>query len=113
MLKDQMNNNEKLKGLGLQISEMNNNFEEMKRNREEAKKQLEARFIDIYRKITNMKEMIEMEEKRVNNSIKTFQSKFEYELNELRKKVYTEFNTEKEYVRKKFEENEKRMLIIP
>lgn len=109
MLKDQMKDNEKLKGLSTQLVDMHNDFEDMKRNREEAKKQLEARFQDIYRKIQNMKEMIEMEEKRVNESIKAFQSKFDYQLNELKTNVYNDIAQEKQYVRKKFDENEKRM----
>jgi len=111
MLKDQMKDNEKLKGLSSQLVDMHNDFEDMKRNREEAKKQLEARFQDIYRKIQNMKEMIENEEKRVNESIKAFQSKFDHQLGDLKTKVYNEIHEEKSFVRKKFEENEKRMYI--
>ena len=84
----------------------------MKRNREEAKKQLEARFQDIYRKIQNMKEMIEMEEKRVNESLKAFQSKFDHQLKDLKTNVYKDINEEKNFVRKKLEENEKRMYFI-
>ena len=45
------NENEKLGGLGVQMDEMHNDFLEMKRTRDEARKQLEARFQDVYRKI--------------------------------------------------------------
>lgn len=41
--------NEKLGNLHGQMLQMNDDFEEMKRTREEAKKQLEARFQDVYR----------------------------------------------------------------
>ena len=104
-----MKDNEKLKGLSSQLVDMHNDFEDMKRNREEAKKQLEARFQDIYRKIQNMKEMVEMEEKRVNESLKAFQSKFDYQLNDLKTHVYNDFNKEKDIVHKKFELNTNRM----
>jgi hypothetical protein len=41
--------NEKLSGLHKQIDQMGTDFEDMKRTREEAKKQLEAKFLDVYR----------------------------------------------------------------
>jgi uncharacterized membrane protein (DUF106 family) len=41
--------NEKLGHLGNQMDEMQKDFEEMKRAREEARKQLEARFQDVHR----------------------------------------------------------------
>lgn len=41
--------NEKLGNLGNQMTEMQKDFEEMKRAREEARKQLEARFQDVHR----------------------------------------------------------------
>ncbi len=41
--------NEKLGALGKQMVDMQHDFEEMKRTREEAKKQLEARFQDVHR----------------------------------------------------------------
>ena len=43
--------NEKLGHLGGQMDEMRSDFIEMKRTRDEAKKQLEAKFQDVYRKI--------------------------------------------------------------
>ncbi len=43
--------NEKLGNLGGQMDEMRSDFVEMKRTRDEAKKQLEAKFQDVYRKI--------------------------------------------------------------
>ncbi len=41
--------NEKLGNLGKQMNDMGDDFEEMKRAKEEARKQLEARFQDIHR----------------------------------------------------------------
>ena len=43
--------NEKLTSLSGQMEQMFIDFEDMKRTREEAKKQLEARFQDVYRRI--------------------------------------------------------------
>jgi hypothetical protein len=48
--------NEKLGSLGKQMIDMQNDFEEMKRTREEAKKQLEARFQDVHRYLSLLKE---------------------------------------------------------
>ena len=50
MLKKQMKDNQKLKGLQGQIGEMHNDFEDMKNAREEARRILEAKFQDIYKR---------------------------------------------------------------
>ena len=47
--KNLTNDNEKLGLLHGQIVQMGNDYEDMKRTREEAKKQLEAKFQDVYR----------------------------------------------------------------
>ena len=41
--------NEKIGSLGKQMVEMGEDFEEMKRSKDEARKQLEAKFQDVYR----------------------------------------------------------------
>lgn len=41
--------NEKIGALGKQIDQMGDDFDEMKRAKDEAKKQLEAKFQDVYR----------------------------------------------------------------
>jgi hypothetical protein len=41
--------------------ELTNDFEDMKRNREEAKKQLEAKFQDVHRKIQNTRDFVSSE----------------------------------------------------
>lgn len=43
--------NEKLGLFGNQVDQMRDDFEDMKRSREEAKKQLEAKFLDVHRYI--------------------------------------------------------------
>ena len=107
-----MKDNQKLKGLDGQMSEMHNDFEDMKRTREEARKQLEAKFQDIYKKLAALKEALETEAKRVNNSLKAFESKFLCLLNELKDDLKKEIEEEKKFVRDKFLEHEKHMEEI-
>ena len=107
MLKKEMKDNQKLKGLDGQMSEMHNDFEDIKRTREEARKQLEAKFQDIYKKLAALKEALETEAKRVNNSLKAFESKFLCLLNELKDDLKKEIEEEKKFVRDKFLEHEK------
>ena len=52
----------------------------MKRTREEAKKQLEAKFQDVYRRIQATKDFVVSEGKRINDTLKAFKSKFENQL---------------------------------
>ena len=98
MLKKEMKDNQKLKGLDGQMGEMKNDFEDMKRTREEARKQLEAKFQDIYKKLAALKEALETEAKRVNNSLKAFESKFICLLNELKDDLHKEMEEEKKFV---------------
>ena len=95
MLKKEMKDNQKLKGLDGQMGEMRNDFEDMKRTREEARKQLEAKFQDIYKKLAALKEALETEAKRVNNSLKAFESKFLCLLNELKEELKKDIAEEK------------------
>eukprot|EP01017_Pseudomicrothorax_dubius_P015731 TRINITY_DN1800_c0_g1_i1.p1 TRINITY_DN1800_c0_g1~~TRINITY_DN1800_c0_g1_i1.p1 ORF type:complete len:268 (-),score=75.67 TRINITY_DN1800_c0_g1_i1:31-834(-) len=75
--------NEKLTSLQSQVVQMGTDFEDMKRTREEAKKQLEAKFEDVYRKIQNTKDFVVSEGKRINDTLLAFQSKFETELKQM------------------------------
>ena len=104
-----MKDNQKLKGLDGQMGEMHNDFEDMKRTREEARKQLEAKFQDIYKKLAALKEALDTEAIRVNNSLKAFESKFICLLNELKEELRGEMNKEKEYVRQKLDDHEKKL----
>lgn len=75
---------EKLSLLHTQMEEMSNDFQDMQRAREESRKQLEAKFQDVYRKIQSTKDLVTAEGKRVNDMLMAFQSKFEFQLKELR-----------------------------
>lgn len=106
MLRQEMENNPKINGLKGQINEAHQDYEDMKRTREEAKKQLEAKFLDIYKKLEKLKESMDTESVRVNNSLKAFQNKFEYMINDLRKEIKDETDKERKYVRDKFDYQE-------
>lgn len=106
MLRQEMENNPKINGLKGQINEAHQDYEDMKRTREEAKKQLEAKFLDIYKKLEKLKESMDTESVRVNNSLKAFQNKFEYMINDLRKEIKDEADKEMKYVRDKFDYQE-------
>ena len=73
--------------LNSQMDEMKDDYKEMKRTREEAKKQLEAKFQDVYRKIQNTKDFIAAEGKRINDTLIAFQSKFEFKMKGLEDKM--------------------------
>ena len=55
---------------------MKNDYEDMLRAKEEAKKQMIAKFQDIHRKIKSNKDFTSSEVKRVKDTLKAFESKF-------------------------------------
>lgn len=76
------------------MDDMSGDYEDMRRAREEAKKQLDAKFQDVYSKIKETRDFVTSEGKRVNEVLRNFQTKFEQELKEL--KDYTVDTFEKE-----------------
>lgn len=77
-------NNKGLKDMDHQLSEMDHDYELMLVERVESRKQLEAKFQDISRKIKANKDFTLAEIKRVDDTLKAFQSRFEHKLRELR-----------------------------
>ena len=75
------------------MNQMFIDFEDMKRTREEAKKQLEARFRDVYRRIQATKDFVVSEGKRINDTLKAFKSKFENQLQQLDDKFQEKHDT--------------------
>ena len=78
---------------------MDHDYDVMLRERVESKKQLEAKFQDIARKIQANKEFTNAEVKRVKDTLKAFQSKFEYKLKLLREEFEEKIKKSKEYNR--------------
>ena len=89
--------NLKLQGLGGQMTDMDNDFEEMMRMRNEAKKRLEEKFKDVYLKIKENKQHTINEGKKVNASLKAFQEKFTKEMEDLSASLNQRLKEESEY----------------
>ncbi len=68
----QQEDNTGLKDMKHQLTEMDHDYEVMLRERIESKKQLEAKFQDIARKIQANKEFTSAEVKRVKDTLKAF-----------------------------------------
>jgi DNA repair exonuclease SbcCD ATPase subunit len=67
-----------------QMRELNDDYEDMIRSREESKKQLEAKLQDVHRKIQAARDYVNAEGKRVRDMLKAFQSKFEYQMQDFK-----------------------------
>lgn len=67
-----------------QMSELQNDYEDMLRAREESKKQLEAKIQDVHRKIQAARDYVNAEGKRVKDMLKAFQSKFEFQIQDFK-----------------------------
>jgi hypothetical protein len=93
-----------LVNLNKQILVMYDDFEDMKRARDDARKQLEARFLDIHKKLQYMQEALDSEGRRVNDSILAFSSKFDFLLVELEESFYKSLEEEQEYTKQRFAE---------
>jgi len=104
--------NEKLGALGKQMNQMSDDFEEMKRAKDEARKQLEARFQDIHRKLDNTKEFIISEGKRINHTLLAFQSKFENELTIMSDRFQNQHDTLVVSIDQRFKETHERSNVL-
>ena len=68
--------NLKVRGLDDQIGQVNEEFDEIMRLRNEAKRLLEEKFKDVYQKIKDNKQHTIDEGKKVNESLKAYQYKY-------------------------------------
>ena len=84
MSEEELEENQKLESLEVQIGEMKNDFEEMKKVREEDNKQFGEKLGDIYLKLADHKTAQEAETTRVNNLIKSLESKLDLSLNKIK-----------------------------
>ena len=75
----------------------------------ESKKQLEAKFQDIQRKIQANRDFTKAETKRVNDTLKAFRAKFENKLRVLREKFEGKINAMRERNRTEFQNAEQRL----
>ena len=75
----------------------------------ESKKQQEAKFQDIQRKIQANRDFTKAEMKRVNDTLKAFRAKFEYKLRFLRETFEGKLNDMRKYNREQFTAGEERL----
>ena len=78
-----------------QMEELQNDYEDMLRAREESKKQLEAKLQDVHRKIQAARDYVNAEGKRVKDMLKAFQSKFEYQMQDFKNYLLTTMEKER------------------
>ena len=101
--------NKELKEMKHQLKEMDHDYDVMLRERVESKKQLEAKFQDINRKIQANKDFTNAEVKRVRDTLKAFTSKFEYKLRLLKEDFDEKIRLMKEHNRNEFRIAKERM----
>ena len=82
------NNTGKLTALHNQVEAMAPVFEEANRAKEAQRKMMDDRHSDVLRRIEATREFCKSETVRLENTIKTFQVKFEAELKHLDTKMY-------------------------
>ena len=75
--------NPKLNALQNQIKNVVTDFQEMIKAREEAKKNLELRFADVYSKVQSCKDFTISEANKICDSLRAFQSQFEIKLTKI------------------------------
>ena len=91
---------------------MDQDYDVMLREKVESRKQLEAKFQDIARKIQANRDFTSAEQKRVRDTLKALQSKFEFKLKELRDDFEGKINAMRLYNREQFELADKRLTAL-
>ena len=92
-----------------QLVEMDRDYNVMLMERIESKKQLEAKFQDIQRKIQANRDFTKAEEKRVNDTLKAFRARFEHKLRMLREKFEAKINAMRELNRRETRNADERL----
>jgi len=96
---EHQDDNKPLKNMDKQLKEMDGDYHVMLLERIESKKQLKAKFQDIERKIQANRDFTKAEQKRVNDTLKAFRSKFEFRLRTLRELFEGKINAMRKYNR--------------
>ena len=104
--------NLKVKGLSNQIEQVNEEFDEMMRLRDEAKRLLEEKFRDVYQKIKDNKQHTIDEGKKVNESLKAYQIKYQKQMDDLRDELQTKFTEEETYQHNEIKRGNDRMHML-
>lgn len=97
--KETQDANVPLKNMDNQLIEMDRDYNVMLLERIESKKQLEAKFQDIQRKIQANRDFTKAETKRVNDTLKAFRTRFEHKLKMLRDDFEAKVNKMRQFNR--------------
>lgn len=95
--------------MGNQLKEMDKDYEVMLMERIESKKQLEAKFQDIQRKIQANRDFSEAEIKRVQDTLKAFRSRFEINLRDLKEEFELKVKQMRDHNRQEFKVADNRL----
>ena len=104
--------NLKVKGLDNQIDQVNEEFDEMMRLRNEAKRLLELKFKDVYQKIKDNKQYTIDEGKKVNESLKAYQDKYLRQMADLHSELTLKFDDETSYQHSEIKRGNDRMQML-
>lgn len=102
----QQDDNVPLADMDNQLKEMDQDYEVMLMERIESKKQLEAKFQDIQRKIQANRDFTKAESKRLHDTLRAFRNRFETNLRNLKDEFETKIRLMREYNRDDFKNSE-------
>ena len=105
----QQDDNVPLKDMDKQLNEMDQDYEVMLMERIESKKQLEAKFQDIQRKIQSNRDFNKAETKRLHDTLKAFRNRFETNLKNLKDEFETKIRLMREFNRENFKNADERL----
>ena len=94
-VKKTVEDREKLSLLKNQMDTMSGDYETMRKAREEAKRQLEAKFQDVYSKIQSTRDYVTDQGKQINEQLKNFQHHFQDQLKDLKDYTNKTFENER------------------
>ena len=105
----QQDENVPLKDMDMQLNEMDQDYEVMLMERIESKKQLEAKFQDIQRKIQANRDFNKAEAKRLHDTLLAFRNRFETNLKNLKDEFENKIRLMREFNREDFVRSEDRL----
>jgi hypothetical protein len=105
----QQDQNQPLRDMDIQLNEMDQDYEVMLMERIESKKQLEAKFQDIQRKIQANRDFNKAEAKRLHDTLLAFRNRFETNLKNLKDHFENEVRMMREFNREDFANAEQRL----
>jgi hypothetical protein len=87
-------------------------FDEMMRLRDEAKRRLEEKFRDVYQKIKDNKQHTIDEGKKVNESLKAYQEKYLKQMDDLKAEMNLKIQEETDYQSSEIQRQNDRMEML-